>query len=151
VQVVLVERAALRERLLRRRRHLRERRSRGEALLGREALDLPPELRAELVVVARDQSAAVERLVARRERVDGAPDDVGEDEVAAVDRLVVRFARDALGPGRQGEQRGVAGEVRRGARRRFGKRARAPDGQPGAAQPEGEDLVGLHDRCSTRS
>ena len=45
-----------------------------------------PSCAAELVVVAGDQGAPVEREVAGRERVDGPADDVGDDELAGVDR-----------------------------------------------------------------
>ena len=112
--------------------------------LGGEALDLLAELYGELAVVAGDQGAPVEREVPGRERVDGPADDVSHDEVAGVDRAIVGLAGDALGPRCQRQQRRVAGEVRRGAGRRFGESARAPDGQPGAGQPEGENLIGVH-------
>ena len=115
-----------------------------ESLLGGEPLDLLPELHAELVVVAGDQGPPVEREVAGRERVDGPADDVGDDEVAGVDRVVVGVSGEALDPRRQRQQRRVAGEVRRGAGRRLGETARAAGHQPGAGQPEGENLVGVH-------
>ena len=94
VQLDLPQRATALERVLRRAGDLVERVGRGEALLGREALDLLAELAAELVVVARDQRAAVERVVVRRERVDRSADDVRDDELAAVDGLVVALARE---------------------------------------------------------
>ena len=112
-------------------------------MLGGEPLDLAPELRAELVVVAGDQRATVEREVAGGERVDRPADDVRDDEVAGVDGGVVGVARDALGPRRQREQRRVAGEVRGRTRRRLGELAGGALGQPGAGQPEGEDLLGV--------
>ena len=103
-----------------------------------------PSCAAKLAVVAGDQGAPVEREVAGRERVDGPADDVGDDEVAGVDRVVVGLPGEALGPRRQRQQRRVAGEVRGGAGRRLGEPARVADGQPGAGQPEGENLIGVH-------
>jgi hypothetical protein len=71
--------------------------------------------------------------------VDGPADDVGDDDIPSVDRVVVGLSGEALGPRCERQQRRVAGEVRR-----FGETARAPDGQPGAGQPEGENLIGVH-------
>jgi hypothetical protein len=139
-----VERPAVRERVLRCRRHLLEGVAGGESLLGGETLDLPAELCPQLSVVAGDQGAPVEREVAGRERVDGAADDVRDDEVAGVDRAPVGLSGDALGSRRQRQQRRVAGEVRGGAGGRFGETARAAHGKPGAGQPEGENLIGVH-------
>jgi hypothetical protein len=49
-----------------------------------------------------------------------------------------------LGSRRQRQQRRVMGEVRGGAGRRFGETACAAHGKPGAGQPEGENLIGVH-------
>jgi hypothetical protein len=73
VELVLVERPAVCQRILRDRRHLLERLARGESLVGGETLDLPAELLGKLAVVAGDQGTPVEREVARRERVGMAP------------------------------------------------------------------------------
>ncbi len=126
-----------------------ERLGRSESLLCGETLDLPAELCAELAVVAGDQGAPVERQVAGRDRVDGPADDVGDDEVAGVDRAMVGLSGEALGPRCQRQQRRVPGEVRGRAGRRFGERARARDGQPGAGEPEGENLIGRYGRSTT--
>jgi hypothetical protein len=111
VQVVLVERPVACQRVLRGRRHLVERFGRGEPLLGGQALHLLTELHGELIVIAGDQGASVERVVAGCERVDGPADDVGDDEVAGVDRGAVGLARHAFGARCQSQQRRVAGEV----------------------------------------
>ena len=144
VQLVLVERPAPGQRSLRGARHLLERRARGESLLGGQKLDLPAELCAKLAVVAGDQGAPVEREVAGSERMNGPADDVCDDEIAGVDRAVVGLAGDALGSGRQRQERRVASEVRGGAGGRLREAARSADGQPGASQPEGENLIGVH-------
>jgi hypothetical protein len=144
VQLVLVESPAVRQCILRGRRHLLERLARGESLLGGEMLDLPAHLCGKLVVVAGDQGTPVEREVGGCERVDGSADDVGDDEVAGVDRAVVGLSGEALGARRQRQQCRVAGEIRGGAGRRLGQTLRAADGQPGAGQPEGENLIGVH-------
>ena len=130
---------------------LLERVGRGEALLGREPLDLLAELLAQLVVVARDQRPPVEREVVGRERVDRSPHDVRDDELAAVDGLVVALAREVLHPRRDGEQRGVAGEVRGGAGRRLGEARRVaarpapsgPAGRRGSARPAREEPTAI--------
>ena len=93
----------------------------------------------------RGRSGHARRARGHRARARGWPaDDVGDDEVTGVDRPAVGLPGDALGPRRQRQQRRVGGEVRGGAGRRFGKTACAPDGQPGAGQPEGENLIGVH-------
>jgi hypothetical protein len=125
VQLVLVEPAASGERVARRVGHLVERVGRREAVLVGQASDLPPELCAELVVVAGDQRPAVEGEVARRQGVDRPAHDVRDDDLAAVDRLVIRLARDALGARGQCEQRRIAREVRCGAGGRLGEPAHA--------------------------
>ena len=143
VQLDLAQRAAF-QRVLRRTGDLLERVGRREPVLGCEPLDLLAELAAELVVVAREQRPAIERVVLRRERVDRAAHDVRDDELAAVDGLVVVLAGELLRARRQREQRGVAGEVRGGARRRFGEAVRVAGREARAGQPEGEDLLCLH-------
>ena len=149
VQGGLVERAAALQRVGGRGGDLVERVRRGEALLGRELLDLAAELGAELVVVARDQGAAVEREVVRRERVDRAADDVRDDEVAGVDGHVVALAGDVVAAGREREQGGVAAEVRRRARGGRGEADGVAGGQPRAGEAEREDLVGVHGHAQT--
>jgi hypothetical protein len=144
VQLVLVEPAAVRERVARGRRHIRERGGRCEPLLRREPLDLPPELSGELGVVASDQGAAVERVVVRGQRVDRPADDVGDHQLAAVDGLLVRLTGQALGARGQRKQRRVAREVRGGAGSGLRKVASAAVGQPRAGQPEGKHLLGIH-------
>ena len=144
VQLVLVELPVVRQRFLRCRRHLLERVARGKSLLDSETLDLLAELCAKLTVVAGDQGTSVEGEVAGSECMNGATDDVGNDEVAGVDGLVVDVSRDALSPRCQRQQRRVAGKVRGGARRCLGEPAWASAGQPGAGEPEGENLIGVH-------
>ena len=139
-----VEPPALRQGLPRGRRHFVQRVGQGEPLLGGESLDLPAELCAKLVVVAGDQGTPVEREVTGCERMNGPADDVGDDEVTGVDHPAVAIPGDALGARGQREQRRIGGEVRGGAGRRFGKPACHPDGQPGAGQPEAENLIGVH-------
>jgi hypothetical protein len=141
VQLVPVECPAVREGIRRGRRHFVEGLARGESLLGGEALDLLPELCGKLAVVARDQGTPVEREVAGRERVDRPADGVGDDEVAGIDRVVVSLSSEALGARCQRQQRRLAGDVRGGTGRRFGDTACAPDGQAGAGQSEGENLI----------
>src|SRR4029078_6439350 len=70
VQLVLVERPALLQRVARRRGDLVEGGGRGEALLLGQTLHLPAELGGELVVVAGDQRAALAGGVAGRAGVD---------------------------------------------------------------------------------
>ncbi len=144
VQLVLAEDPASGQGILRGRGHLVERLDRPESLLCGQPLDLLPELHAELVVVTGDQGPPVEGEVAGPERVDGPPHDVGHDHFAGVDRAVVGVSGEPLDPRRQSQQRGVAGEVRRGAGRRLGETARAAGRQPRAGQAEGENLVGVH-------
>jgi len=61
--------------------------------------------------------------------MDRSPHDMRDDEIAAVDGFVAALPREALQPRCQGEQRGVAGEVRGGARRRLGEAACVAAGQ----------------------
>ena len=130
VQVVAAERASAAQRVPRRVGDLLERIAGGEALVGRQPLDLPPELLAELVVVARDQRPSIEGEVLRRERVDRAAHDVRDDESAAVRGRVVLLARQPVQPRRQREQRRVAREVRGRASGCLGKILRVARGQP---------------------
>src|SRR6185436_1007342 len=98
-----------------------------------------------------DQRAAVEGEVAGRERVDRAADDVRDDDVARVDRVAVALAGEVVGARREGEQRGVAGEVRGRARGRLGEPAPVTGGEAGARETEGENLIGVHARDGTSS
>ena len=150
VQVVAAERASAAQRVPRRLGDLLERIAGGKALVGRQPLDLPAELLAELVLVARDQRPSIEGVVLRRERVDRAAHDVRDDEFAAVGGLVVLLPRQTLQPRRHREQRRIAREVRGGARRRRGEVLRVAHGQPRAGQPKGEDLLRLHGSMAQR-
>jgi hypothetical protein len=141
----LAQRPPAGKRGLRGARDLGERVGRSEALLGREPLHLLAELQAQLVVVACDQGRAVAGVIGGRDRMDGTPHTVRDDELPAVDGLVVALPRHPLHPRREREQRGVAGEVRSGAGGRRGEAAGRALGQPRAGQPEGEDLLCLHD------
>ena len=85
VQFVLREGATGTERILRRIGHLLER---------VHPPELPADLCAELLVVRPHQRPPEEQEVARRQHVDGAPDDVREHDLLAVDCVVVFLARE---------------------------------------------------------
>jgi hypothetical protein len=147
VQLVLAQRAAAGQGVLGGLGNLLECVGGREALLGRQPPDLLAELLAELVVVARDQRPSVEREILGRERVDRAAHDVRDDEIAAVDGLVVALPREALQPRREGEQRGVAREVRCGAGCRLGEPARFAAASPERARRKARICSG----CTRRS
>ena len=144
MELVLGERTTLAQRLLGRLGDLIEGVRRREPLLGGQPLDLPAELYAQLVVVTRDERAAVEREVVGRERVDGSAHDVRHHQVAPVDGLVVALPGDAVLARRQRQQSRISGEVGGRAGGRPGEIGRAGPGQPRAGEPEGEDLLGVH-------
>jgi hypothetical protein len=147
VQLVAVEPPPAGQRRPRRVGDLVERARRAALLLRAELLDLPAELRAELLVARGHERLAELGEPVRRGSVDRAADQVGEDDVGVLRRLVVRRARHALVAGGEREQRGVAREVRRGAGRSFGEAAGRPPGESRAGEPEGEDLLRVHGRA----
>jgi hypothetical protein len=144
VQLVLVELAAIGQRVPRGAGDLLERLARPESVVGGEPLDLLAELGRQVALVVGDQGAPVARDVTGRDRVDGAADGVGHDDLARVDRAVVRRSGDALRPRGDRQQRRVAREVRDRAGHRLAGTACGPRRQPGPGQAEGGDLVGVH-------
>jgi hypothetical protein len=119
VQRGLVQRPAVPERVGRRRCDLLQCARDREAALGGQPRDLTAELRRELVLVAGDQGASVERQVAGRERMDRSPHDVGDHDLPGVGRPLVALPGDALAARRERQQCGVAREVGGGAGRRL--------------------------------
>lgn len=128
----------------RRLRHIRERVCGRDAMLGRQAPELPAELLRKLIVVGRDQRASVEAEVTGGKRMNGPPHDVRDDELAIMHSLVIGLARNALPPRRQRGQGRVASEVRGRTCRRLRKTPRLAFDKPRASEPERKHPFSLH-------
>jgi hypothetical protein len=144
VQLVLVERRALGERVGGGARDLVESLVRVEAVLTEHPLDLLAELLEKVGRIVGDERAAEEERVLGLRRMDSAAEAVADGEVARIGRLVVALARDVRTASRNCEKRRAALEVGGGARRRLGERPRLALAETLARRAEREDLLPLH-------